>query len=650
MKIKNWIWLFVLTIWMSCISWNVSAQVPVEISQEKVIISGTQYYIHQVRKGQTSYSISRAYGISTQDLTTENPQAVYGIKEGQILRIPIKHGDANAAAASKANKAKRDDSKFIYHPLKPGETVYSLSRAYGVSENEIVQSNPGIDINKLSVGTEIAVPRRDFMTQKQKFVDQDQRYIYHQVKNGETLSSIADKYGVSVRVLRRENKNLRFPKVGDYIRVPSSALAEPEPEPVVVDTVPEVIEEEVVKYERPVAYTPVKDLEGSMDVAVLLPFYLSENSRRFSIDSLKSQKGKMQYKATRKPDEYIIPESLDFIEMYDGILLAVDTLRSLGLDINLHTYDIKGDTIGVTRLINSGKLAEMDLIIGPVYSHNLSIVSRYAKEHGIPVVSPVELMSNSVLSGNPTLFMSFSSIEVIQNALARQVSQDNRSNIVFVHTDSTGSDMDVKRLKELIFSELNKKMPYEDIRFRELIFYSRSTFSNDSINRISHSLSENSNNIVIIATEDAPVVSAVVTTIHGLSKRYNVRIYGYPSVVYNERLDPRLFFDLDMLVFSPAWIDYNEDNVRQFNLNYFRKFFTMPLETSFAWRGFDIAYYFISGLAMRGKEFIEHPETHHPELLQNQFDFERKSMRDGFENQNLFRIRYSKNYEVKKEE
>src|SRR5512133_2681406 len=102
MKIKNGIWLFVLTIWMSCISWNVSAQVPVEISQEKVIISGTQYYIHQVRKGQTSYSISRAYGISTQDLTTENPQAVYGIKEGQILRIPIKQGDANAAAASQA--------------------------------------------------------------------------------------------------------------------------------------------------------------------------------------------------------------------------------------------------------------------------------------------------------------------------------------------------------------------------------------------------------------------------------------------------------------------------------------------------------------------------------------------------------------------
>lgn len=650
MKIKNGIWLFVLTIWMSCTSLSVFAQIPVEISKEKVIISGTQYYIHQVKKGQTAYSISKAYGISTQDLTTENPQAVYGIKEGQILRIPLKQENANQVVSSQAGKTRRDDSKFIYHPLKPGETVYSLSRAYGVSENEIVQSNPGIDINKLSVGAEIAVPRREFMTQKQKFVDQDQRYIYHQVKNGETLSSIADKYGVTVRVLRRENKNLRFPKLGDYIRVPSSAIAEPEPEPVVADTVPEIIEEEVVKYDRPVSYTPVKDLEGSMDVAILLPFYLSENSRRYGIDSLKSQKGKMQYKATRKPDEYIVPESLDFIEMYNGILLAADTLRSLGLDINLHTYDIKGDTIGVTRLINSGKLAEMDLIIGPVYSHNLSIVSGYAKEHGIPVVSPVELMSNSVLSGNPTLFMSFSSIEVIQTALARQISQDNKSNIVFVHTDSTGSDLDVKRLKDLIFSELNKKMPYEDIKFRELIFYSRSTFSNDSINRISHSLSENANNIVIIATEDAPVVSAVVTTIHGLSKRYNVRIYGYPSVVYNERLDPKLFFDLNMLVFSPAWIDYNEDIVRQFNLHYFHKFFTMPLEISFAWRGFDIAYYFISGLAMRGKEFIEHPETHHPELLQNQFDFERKSMSDGFENKNLFRIRYSKNYEVKKEE
>ena len=64
----------------------------------------------------------------------------------------------------------------------------------------------------------------------------------------------------------------------------------------------------------------------------------------------------------------------------------------------------------------------MDLIIGPVYSHNLSIVSAYARDLGIPVVSPVPLMNNSALKNNPTLFMASSSLEIAQKALARKIS------------------------------------------------------------------------------------------------------------------------------------------------------------------------------------------------------------------------------------
>ena len=120
------------------------------------------------------------------------------------------------------SKKQRDETKFIYHNLKPGETVYSLSKSYGVSENEIIQSNPGIDINKLSVGAEIAVPRREFHERPQKFDDQEKKYIFHKVLKGESLSSIAEKYGLTVRELRKENRDLRFPQVGDFVRIPGA--------------------------------------------------------------------------------------------------------------------------------------------------------------------------------------------------------------------------------------------------------------------------------------------------------------------------------------------------------------------------------------------------------------------------------------------
>jgi LysM repeat protein len=627
---------------------NVYSQVVVEKSIDKVIISGVPYYIHLVKKGETAYSIARAYGISVEDLTKENPPAVYGVNEGQSLRIPVKPDSGKIPAAPVPAKVmQKDENRFIYHSLQRGETVYALSRSYGVSENEIIQSNPGIDINKLPVGSEIAVPRRDFMINRQQFNDQDKKYIFHKVLKGESLSSIARDYGLPVRELRRANRDLRFPQVGDFVRVPALKSEEVLPvEPVIADTAA-VVEQPAVTFSRPVGSTQIKDIRGKFNVAVLLPFYLKENSVRTEIDSSKSMKDKYQYKYLRRPEEWIYPRSLDFVEMYEGILLAADTLRSMGLDINIYAFDIISDTTEVERLIRTGKLSGMDLIIGPVYSHNLSIVADYARDKGIPVVSPVTLMNNSVLTNNPTLFMANSSLEIAQKALAKSISENYDNNLVFIRADTSGTDEDVKRFKNLIFTELSRKMPYEDIKFREMPFYSRSMFDNDSINRLSHSLSENCKNIVIIASEEAPVISETITDIHGLSKKFNIKVFGYPSMLDIENLDPKVFFDLDQMMYTPYWIDYSGKNVIHFKASFFKKFLTEPIDRSYAWLGYDISYYFLTGLAMNGKDFIAHPEIHNPDLLQTKFDFVRKEPGAGYENQNLFLIRYTKDYEVK---
>ncbi len=69
-----------------------SAQMqPVEVkrTQEKTIVSGKVYYIHTVLKGQTLYSISRAYEVSQDEIIRENPGTDPAtLKEGQVLRIP----------------------------------------------------------------------------------------------------------------------------------------------------------------------------------------------------------------------------------------------------------------------------------------------------------------------------------------------------------------------------------------------------------------------------------------------------------------------------------------------------------------------------------------------------------------------------------
>jgi LysM repeat protein len=629
---------------------NSSAQVVVERSKDKIIISGNQYYIHQVKKGETAYSIARAYGITVEELNLENPQAVKGIKEGQALRIQVK--DMKETAEVKTTEpprpaAKRDEARFIYHKIEPGETIYSLSKKYDVADTDITASNQGIDISRLPVGAEIAIPRKDFRNERQEFVAQEQNYLFHKVVKGESLTSIAAQYGITVKELRKENKNVRFPQVGDYIRIPVTKAPETVIQAVATrDSVVKEVVKPLAGLPRPAGFTAVKNLKGTYNVAVLLPFYIDKNALRRDLDS-SMVKGKKVYKVINRTEDWIYPRSMGFVEMYQGILLAADTLRALGMDIDIHTYDIQSDTVEVTRLINSGELDKMDLIIGPVNTGNLARVAAYAGKLGIPVISPVPLFNNSVLAGNSRLFMANASLEVSQAAIARKVGEYYNKNIVFIHDDSAGVDPDVKGFRQKLVNELSNRQPFEEIKFKEFLFYSRSEFGSDSINRLSHALSQTTDNIVIIASEEAPVISETLQDLQGLSKKYPVTIFGYPAMRGIDNLDPRYLFELDLLIYSPYWINFESKKVRRFNAGFREKFVIEPGEMSYAWLGYDITYYFLSGLAIHGKEFIEHPEIHNPELLETEFDFRRNNPADGFENQKLYPVRFTKDYEVK---
>jgi LysM repeat protein len=641
MKLKVKLSILFSFVYIFCLVNSAVSQVVVEKSKDKITIAGKPYYVHIVKKGETVYSISRAYGISEIELTRDNPSALYGVQENQSLKIPI-------VDPLVTNAVTRDETKFIYHKLGPGDTIYSLSKKYDVSEDQIISSNPKLDIYSLPVGTEIAIPKKQLMADQKKFENQTDTFFFYKVAKGESLSSISRKYGVTVKELRRENSGLIFPKVNDYIRIPKTNQAE-----IAVANVNKAdttkiaaMDELEITTEKPVSFTSLKKLNGSINVALLLPFYLNENSKRTDIDSSQFVKGKRIYKYVTRPAQWVFGPSKNFIEMYEGILLAVDTLRSLGLNVTLNTWDITSDSLALKQLIESGKLREMDLIIGPVYSANLNIMASYAKQYKIPVVSPVPLKNNSVLTGNPTLYMVNPSLEAAQELMALKIRDYSDYNLVFIHADSAKTDPDVSNFKDDIFTELRFKMPYEEIRFREFMFYSRSAFDNDSINRLEHALSSDKKNLVIVASEDAPVMSETITNLDALSKQFDITILGYPAMRGLENTDPKYFYDNEIMLYTPFWINFQKTAIKQFIKDFYIKYHTEPVETSFAWQGYDLAYYFMSGIAIHGKDFQNKVSSHYPELLETGYDFKRKNPGDGFENRNLFLIKYTKEMDI----
>ena len=79
---------------------------PVTISQDKVKMDGKLYYSHVVLEKQTLYSISKAYGVSMDDIYEANPSLKEtGLKKNAIILIPVPETGAMAEGQEIRDKA-----------------------------------------------------------------------------------------------------------------------------------------------------------------------------------------------------------------------------------------------------------------------------------------------------------------------------------------------------------------------------------------------------------------------------------------------------------------------------------------------------------------------------------------------------------------
>lgn len=190
-------------------------------------IEGKKFYLHTVEKGQTIYTIAKTYDVSKNDIIIENPELIDGLKDNSVIRIPYKK--ALPVTPTKIN----EDSQL--HKVEQGQTLYSISKKYNVTTDDIIKLNPEIN-SGLKAGQTIKIP----VTEKSKTT------VYVEEKNENAKSTVPS-------VISDEKKVA----VKDEVSV--------------VKTVPEPIK--------------IENVSGDLiNVAVLLPFYTNLNTYSDSAD------------------------------------------------------------------------------------------------------------------------------------------------------------------------------------------------------------------------------------------------------------------------------------------------------------------------------------------------------------------------------
>ena len=164
------------------------------------VVDGKQFIIHKVEPKETLYGISKRYGVSIEDITTNNTSALEGLKIGEELSIPVLEAGNSV-----------DSPEELNHLVDIGETLYSISRKYGVRVDDLKTWNQ-LTSNDLDVGQRLTVkissidettPLNEIVSSKSPDLTTTSKY--HIVTQKETLFAISQEYGVKVEDLRRWN-------------------------------------------------------------------------------------------------------------------------------------------------------------------------------------------------------------------------------------------------------------------------------------------------------------------------------------------------------------------------------------------------------------------------------------------------------------
>ncbi|MCV9930770.1 LysM peptidoglycan-binding domain-containing protein [Flavobacterium sp. LS1R47] len=167
---------------------------------------------HKIQKGETAYFIAQKYNVSLEEIYKLNPESQNGLKDSQIIRIPIN------------SPVKEKETKQLTHTVTAKETLFGLSKQYNVSVEAIQNANSSVLTDGLKMGQELIIPQD--LVSNTKIVPANtivSSKVMHQVLAKESLFSIARQYNVSVQDLENLNKEILLNglQIGQTIVIPN---------------------------------------------------------------------------------------------------------------------------------------------------------------------------------------------------------------------------------------------------------------------------------------------------------------------------------------------------------------------------------------------------------------------------------------------
>ena len=175
---------------------------------------------YTVVKGDSLWSIANRFGVTVQALRDANNLTSDVLSVGQVLTIPGVSGEED-------NGEDEDNGAVFYYTVERGDSLWSIARRFGVTVQEIRDAND-LTSDTLSVGQSLIIPGISAGDDLEDNEENDTVPTTYTVASGDSLWSIANRFGVTVNELKSANgltSNLL--SVGQVLIIPTAGSSTP---------------------------------------------------------------------------------------------------------------------------------------------------------------------------------------------------------------------------------------------------------------------------------------------------------------------------------------------------------------------------------------------------------------------------------------
>ena len=572
-------------------------------------------------------------------------------------------------------------SKFYIHTVQPGETLYGLSKTYGVGEKVILENNPSI-ARGLKTAENIKIPFVSDVPEPKSDKKLRKTFDFHFVSKGETLYAISRQYEIPVKTILEDNPNLDplHMRLGERILIRKKQIGSEDEAGTkeqweeyrqslnsVADegTAYHIVHPGETFYSLSrrfgISETELSQLNGGLKPADLkagamikipqldgaVTAEVADSLHRDSMAASERQVVPVEFRALRRSEPLNVALLLpiatggeangNYLEFYQGFLLGIDSIKiRQGISVNVHLYNTARDTARIREIVERDEaFRKSDLIIGPVYEEGLAPVIRFAEEKKVPVVSPLAHIADH---NSDVLFQLAPDPSLKYEKAGDLVGGGKR--VTLIYTASTDKEFEREILALLGDSEYSRyTYKYEHPTVR----------SSNSPSDLTPLLENGQDNVFIILSDNSVDVERILAALASADTSITSRgrtaprfvVLGNPRWNRFNTIDRAIYFKDRVIFFSAYHAKRDSEIVRTFDSAYIRAFGALP--TLYSYRGYDTAVIFAP--AMYGDiEYDLEDRRYAP--LQTVYRFGQGEGRENHINRNWMRVNYNSDFTI----